>query len=590
MKPTTNIIDHNPDYLIGLDNGQQVLVPINDGASGLGSARVGRVVTDPTGAITGLVRPDGGVQQIPYVYTGPWAGHPLAGVAPGSLAWITDRTPSLHVWAQEAANWAPTANTFVSARDYGAVGDGVADDTAAIQAAINSGSAVFLPAGTYRITGNLGSTTASFALCGAGINQTFLDCRSPTNNGRFGGTLAAQAAIYSLGNDSTQPYGTTISDLTINCNGLLNVSGPVGLKGVMLFKSNGCFVERVRVNRSASYAFWLASDENNPVRCSGTFNDCEEYDSEIGFETVNPSKVVFNNCNSYKSGALEAWTKTSSFHPYGIQADAVVQYNHCTGTGEAAAVAGGGTSTILDIARVCRSLELNDCTFVNRRVDSTAVVLGNAGGDFDDIRFNNVCVESAGPTVLLSGGSISSAARPRITWNGGAVRSSRSAAITLQDNKAAIELVGVRVESVITTPGVFARCIHELQAGTPVFVTGGAYFASGAGGQAVTSCTNIAISPTTSLNPSTGAQRIRQQVFGAVTPSLDGSNSFVTITLPQAVANQANTVFTAAIRQAGSAYLNYSVSWAFLNSTQIRVRIFGNMTAHELAYEFIEYV
>ena len=84
-------------------------------------------------------------------------------------------------------------------------------------------------------------------------------------------------------------------------------------------------------------------------------------------------------------------------------------------------------------------------------------------------------------------------------------------------------------------------------------------------------------------------QRIRQQVFGAVTPSLDGSNSFVTITLPQAVANQANTVFTAAIRQAGSAYLNYSVSWAFLNSTQIRARIVGNMTAHELAYEFVEY-
>jgi len=48
----------------------------------------------------------------------------------------------------------------ISVKDYGALGDGVSDDTAAIQAAINavlgtSGGALFFPAGTYKITAKL---------------------------------------------------------------------------------------------------------------------------------------------------------------------------------------------------------------------------------------------------------------------------------------------------------------------------------------------------------------------------------------------------------------------------------------------------
>jgi hypothetical protein len=43
----------------------------------------------------------------------------------------------------------------VSVKDFGAVGDGVTDDTAAIQAALNVGGAVFVPGGTYKVTGSL---------------------------------------------------------------------------------------------------------------------------------------------------------------------------------------------------------------------------------------------------------------------------------------------------------------------------------------------------------------------------------------------------------------------------------------------------
>lgn len=45
---------------------------------------------------------------------------------------------------------------MVSVKDFGAVGDGVTDDTAAIQAAINTGKAVFLPTGAYLVDPDVG--------------------------------------------------------------------------------------------------------------------------------------------------------------------------------------------------------------------------------------------------------------------------------------------------------------------------------------------------------------------------------------------------------------------------------------------------
>jgi hypothetical protein len=42
----------------------------------------------------------------------------------------------------------------VSVKDFGAVGDGVTDDTAAINAALATNKSVYFPAGTYMTTGN----------------------------------------------------------------------------------------------------------------------------------------------------------------------------------------------------------------------------------------------------------------------------------------------------------------------------------------------------------------------------------------------------------------------------------------------------
>jgi hypothetical protein len=74
----------------------------------------------------------------------------------------------------------------VSVKDFGAVGDGVTDDTAAINLALASGArSVYAPAGTYKITDTLFAPSGS-KLFGAGKGLTVLDGSSAGPSQFFG--------------------------------------------------------------------------------------------------------------------------------------------------------------------------------------------------------------------------------------------------------------------------------------------------------------------------------------------------------------------------------------------------------------------
>jgi hypothetical protein len=105
-----------------------------------------------------------------------------------------------------------TATTPLNVHAFGAVGDGLHDDTAAIQAACNTGlPIVALPPGLYRVTGSI----------------------TPQANQRLQGASRASTVILASGSaDAYSPAVITVTtpfvsvqDLAIDCAGIPNLSG-----------------------------------------------------------------------------------------------------------------------------------------------------------------------------------------------------------------------------------------------------------------------------------------------------------------------------------------------------------------------------
>ena len=96
----------------------------------------------------------------------------------------------------------------VSVKDFGAVGDGVTDDTAAIQAALDAATSVHFPEGTYLVESAINLPSSSgFKLSGSKRSSTTIKA-----SGLFSGVVFNRAV------GSASAY--VISDMTIDGNGL----------------------------------------------------------------------------------------------------------------------------------------------------------------------------------------------------------------------------------------------------------------------------------------------------------------------------------------------------------------------------------
>ena len=161
----------------------------------------------------------------------------------GAGAWV-DRTDvtlrsDLLDGALQVRNSLLSLRDFVSVKDFGAVGDGVADDTAAIQAALDSGAyTVWLPKGIYKITNELSVTNAS--LLGEGVVYA-----SPYSTSSLSGTIIAPTGMQNKSaisiNTVTNNNGISVGgfgiDMTMMTAGTL--SGDFDISGM----TKGIFIE-----------------------------------------------------------------------------------------------------------------------------------------------------------------------------------------------------------------------------------------------------------------------------------------------------------------------------------------------------------
>jgi hypothetical protein len=165
---------------------------------------------------------------------------------------------------------APAPTAAVNVRDYGATGDGVSDDTAAIVKAMSAATggteSVYLPAGTYRVTSI--SVPDGLVVTGAGMGATWLK-----GHVDFG---------------SSQSF----SDLKVGDLGVSAVKNKNGATGTTF--------ERVRFRGGGVRAWTYVVSLGSGASCSQiTFKDCL-VERNLGVEVVGEDRG-FNNITLWTS-------------------------------------------------------------------------------------------------------------------------------------------------------------------------------------------------------------------------------------------------------------------------------------------------
>jgi parallel beta-helix repeat protein len=158
---------------------------------------------------------------------------------------------------------------YVSVKDFGAVGDGVADDTAAIQAAIDAANAVYIPFGSYLVTAQI-------------------DLKSDlTINADVGAKLVLDTGI--------TPYvlrGDTMSNIRIT-NLEIEGNGIAGFSTIYLSNVSEVLFDNCTVTKSGSNGIFISTGSNVTVQNSTLSNN---YYYGIEFRDCDNCKAIANLC------------------------------------------------------------------------------------------------------------------------------------------------------------------------------------------------------------------------------------------------------------------------------------------------------
>ena len=159
----------------------------------------------------------------------------------------------------------------VSVKDFGAVGDGVADDTAAIQAALNAANTVVFVEGTYLVNDQL-DLSANQTLIGDGNSKI---------------VLQSGVTPYVLRGDAVHNF--VMRDMTIEGNGIS------GNSTVYITNSTNVTIDNCKITKSGATALWFVSCTFVKVENCTLSNN---YYYGLEFRDCDGCKAIANQCVS----------------------------------------------------------------------------------------------------------------------------------------------------------------------------------------------------------------------------------------------------------------------------------------------------
>ena len=170
----------------------------------------------------------------------------------------------------------------ITPQQFGAIGDGVADDTAAIQAALDSGAAVVnLPEGTYSVTSTLNIPLTAIQIVGSGRGTCTIQA----------GSAALTGALMKRSTGSSS--NVVLADMTLDANGF-------GSHGLLFQHGAYCRFEGLDVKGATTTV----------VELGGAGQDVNSYQIEnCDFDGQNVAAYALH----IKAQALDGFVKFSNF-------------------------------------------------------------------------------------------------------------------------------------------------------------------------------------------------------------------------------------------------------------------------------------
>lgn len=229
-----------------------------------------------------------------------------------NLDWILKEMKDLD---SRVSNLVVSEGSFVTPEQYGAVGDGVTDDTAAVNAAINSGKPVIMD-GKYKITGVTITEDDFFIIAASPLTCDNIDIRG--NNGRFHfgtlttNTLKIQGAnnqiggVLLLNNGTAYTTGLNIlgNNTRVDIGAINNFYIGIGL-GYSKISANSCII-----NFNNMYGCTIGIQINAGVRNLFTFGSMSNDGTGNGIyvapvETAaGENRFIFGSISAYNTGVL----------------------------------------------------------------------------------------------------------------------------------------------------------------------------------------------------------------------------------------------------------------------------------------------